>query len=325
MSSPQGGQTYTSSPVNVTWTASAHGGASIDLTWIEYSPDAGQTWFEIASGTGITSPYPWDISSLTDGSRYQVRVTVSDNGVYPSMKGSDQTTDFKITLGNDYIGPKVLPQSIDVHTNPMIVTPTDTLLPFNAIISDSLTGMSTLAGGQWFILGFGTFPLFPDDGVWDEIQEGVNSAVRFAYIPGNTRICTLSVRGRDASVSDQNWGDWYSRTFTLIDGVPIGIGVHDGQITVPFMYAFSDALPNPFNGQTAFMYAAPCHTAASIKVYNCVGQLIKTLVDGEIEPGLYTASWHGKDDRERTVASGIYFVQFATPEYLETKKVILVR
>lgn len=325
ISSPVGGMTYNSSPVSIAWSASAYGGASIDWTWIEYSPDAGQTWYEILAGPGITSPYAWDVSSLTDGARYQVRIIVSDQGVYPSMKGADQTTDFTISVGNDYLGPKVLPQSIDVQDNPMIVTSTDTLLPFDVIISDSLTGMSTLAGGQWFILGFGTFPLFPDDGAWDEIQEGAHSSIRFTYIPGNTRICTLSVRGRDAAIADQNWGNWYSRTFTLIDGVPVGIGVKDGQTVVPLMYAFSAPLPNPFRITTSFMYAVPCHTQVTIKVYNCAGQLVKTLVDTEVKPGLYTTTWHGTDNRERTVASGIYFVQYVTPEFLETKKVILVR
>jgi hypothetical protein len=325
LSSPVGGMTYSSSPVSIEWTSTAHGGASIDWTWIEYSPDGGQTWQEITSGTSITSPYSWDVSSLTDGSHYHVRVTVSDQGVYPSMKGSDETTDFTISMGNDFIGPKVLPQSIDVQTNPMIVTPTDTLLPFNAVISDSLTGMSALAGGQWYIVGFGTFPLFPDDGTWDEIQEEVNSAIRFSYIPGNTRICTLSIRGRDASSSDQNWGDWYSRTFTLIDGVPVGIGTDEHDNTIPLMFAFSDPLPNPFSHRTMFIYALPSHTEVSIKVYNCAGQLVRTLKHGIAKPGVYSIYWSGRDDQNRTAASGIYFVQCTAPEFLETKKVILVR
>ena len=327
LSSPQGGQTYSTSPLSVEWAASAYGGASLDTTWLEYSPDNGQTWVEIASGTSVTSPYSWDISGLTNGSNYLVRVTVCDQDIYPSMKGSDKTTCFTISIpGNDYIGPKVLPQSIVVQTNPKIVTPTDTLLPLTAIISDSLTGLSDISLAQWRISGFGTYPMYPQDGAWDEIQETVNSSIRFNYIPGNTTVCTLWVRGRDnAPTDDPNWGEWIFRTFTLIDGAPVGISIEEGMNTVPLIYALSSPIPNPFSKTTEIIYCLPKNKKVTLKIYNCLGQVVKTMVNKEQDPGIYRVTWYGKDQLNRNLASGIYFIRYSTDEYTSTKKLIIVK
>lgn len=327
LSSPQGGQTYTSTPVSIDWSSSAYGGALIDTTWLDYSPDNGQTWVEIASGTSVTSPYPWDISGLTNGSNYLLRVTVCDKNIYPSMKGADQTTSFTVNItGNDYIGPKVLPQSIVVQTNPKIVTMTDTLLPIFAVISDSLTGLSDISLAQWRISGFGTYPMYPQDGAWDEIQEAVNSAIRFSYIPGNTAVCTLWVRGRDnAPTDDPNWGEWIYRTFTLIDGVPVGIGVQEGFDIVPLSYALSSPIPNPFIRMTKITYALPYHKQVSLKIYNCLGQTVRTMVNENQKPGIYTMTWDGHDQHDRKLASGIYFIKYSTDEFEQIKKIVHIR
>ncbi|MGB3340708.1 MAG: S8 family serine peptidase [bacterium] len=327
LSSPQGGQTYVSSPLSIEWTSSAYGSAIIDTTWLEYSPDQGQTWVEIASGQNVTSPYSWDIGSLTNGPNYIVRITVCDGNIYPSMKGSNQTTNFTINIpGNDYIGPKVLPQSIVVQTNPKIVTPTDTLLPITAIISDSLTGLSDISLAQWRISGFGTYPMYPDDGAWDEIQEMANSAIRFSYIPGNTDVCTLWVRGRDnAPTEDPNWGEWVYRTFTLIDGVPVGIGIDEGFDIIPLAYAFSSPAPNPFVKNTKITYALPHPRKVSLKIYNCLGQVVRVLIDGKKEPGIYSLSWDGRDELNRRLGSGIYFIKYSTDEFTKIKKIVMIK
>jgi len=63
----------------------------------------------------------------------------------------------------------------------------------------------------------------------------------------------------------------------------------------------------------------------SIKVYNIVGQLVRTLVDEEKLPGNYQLVWDGKDQSGEEVASGIYFYRLKSDEYVKTKKMILLR
>jgi len=327
VSSPVAGNTYSSSPINISWTSSAYGGASIDSTWIEYSPDDGQTWFEITSGTGVTSPYSWDISSLTNGSRYRVKVTVSDQGVYPSMKGSDETGSFTINIsGNDFVGPRVLPQSIVVQTNPMIVTPTNYLLPFSAVVDDSLSGLSNITAAEWSLGSNPASPgtgdaMLPADGSFNEIQEGVLDTIYCAYNPGVTDICSLWVRGLDAA---SNWGNATMRTFTLIDG-QIVIGVSEDGREIPLHYSLSMPIPNPFAKTVSFTYGIPKTSNVSLKIYNVLGQVVKTVTNGIVEPGIYTVHWNGTDDLNRQVSAGIYFYKFYSDEFADTKKMVFVR
>jgi hypothetical protein len=327
LSSPQGGQTYTSSPISIAWTATAHGGATIDSTWIDYSPDGGQTWISIHAGTGVTSPYSWNISSLTNGPRYQVRVSVSDQGVYPSMKGADQTTNFTVSIaGNDYIGPKVIPQSINVGSNPMIVTPTNLLLPIDAIVDDSLSGLSNIAAAEWSL---GSNPATPgsgyameaSDGSFNEIQEGVLDTLQCVYNAGNTEIDTLWVRGYDAA---NNWGNAIMRTFTVIDGQII-VGITEDGRKIPLRFSLSKPVPNPFAKQVAITYGIPHPTRVSLKIYNALGQTVKTLVDEHSKPGIFTSYWDGCDDLGRKMSAGIYFYQISTSEYENTRKMVFVR
>ncbi len=327
LTSPVGGNTYNSSPINIAWTATAYGGALIDSTWIEYSPDAGQTWFLITSGTGMTSPYPWNVSTLTNGARYQVRVTVSDRNVYPSMKGSAATTNFTISItGNDFIGPKVLPMSIAVQTNPKIVTPASLLLPFSAVVNDSLTGLSNINAAEWSLGSTPVAPgsgdaMLPQDGSWNAIQEGVVDTFVCTYSLGNTDICTLWVRGRDAR---NNWGPAVMRTFTVVDGF-IVIGISEDGRLIPLHFALCNPMPNPFSRTVAIRFGVPRTCQASLKIYNTAGQLVKTMVDGVVEPGMHDMIWNGTDNQNRHVSAGIYFYELVADDFSSTRKMVFVR
>lgn len=62
-----------------------------------------------------------------------------------------------------------------------------------------------------------------------------------------------------------------------------------------------------------------------MKVYNILGQLVRTLVDEEKTPGKYEINWDGNDDSGKEVGSGIYFYQLRTRDYTDTKKMVLLR
>ena len=62
-----------------------------------------------------------------------------------------------------------------------------------------------------------------------------------------------------------------------------------------------------------------------MKVYDVSGRLVTRLVDKQVEAGIHTMQWTGKDDINRRCASGVYFVQFIADEYKASKKMILVK
>jgi hypothetical protein len=111
------------------------------------------------------------------------------------------------------------------------------------------------------------------------------------------------------------------------------LGVEDNpSAAVPLRFTLSQNYPNPFNPSTTlpftvngsrFMVHSPVRT--SLKIYNILGQLVRTLVDEEKTPGNYKVIWDGKDNSGKEVASGIYFYQLKTEEYTATKKMVLLR
>lgn len=101
---------------------------------------------------------------------------------------------------------------------------------------------------------------------------------------------------------------------------------------VPSHFELCQNYPNPFNpfttipfqvGGSQFIVHSPIHS--TLKIYNILGQLVRTLVDEETAPGKYEAIWDGKDDSGKKVSSGIYFYQLKTPDYTATKKMVLLR
>lgn len=101
---------------------------------------------------------------------------------------------------------------------------------------------------------------------------------------------------------------------------------------VPNNFSLKQNYPNPFNPSTTLPFSlkvqgstfkCPIHT--TLKIYNILGQLVKTLVDEGKLPGRYEVVWDGKDDRGKEVTSGVYFYRLETAGYKETKKMILLR
>jgi hypothetical protein len=109
----------------------------------------------------------------------------------------------------------------------------------------------------------------------------------------------------------------------------------------PVTFALFQNYPNPFNPVTSVQYvvggrqtkaadrglpaADDSFTHVTLKIYNILGQKVRTLMDGPRGAGSHRVIWDGKDDGGRDVASGIYFYQLTAGDYKETKKMTLIR
>jgi len=60
-------------------------------------------------------------------------------------------------------------------------------------------------------------------------------------------------------------------------------------------------------------------------VYNILGQKVKTLVDETKPAGAYTAYWDGADDERHSVASGMYFYRITAGDYVDARKMLLLK
>ncbi len=87
----------------------------------------------------------------------------------------------------------------------------------------------------------------------------------------------------------------------------------------------SDNFPNPFNPTTAIRFNLTEAGPVCIKLYDARGRLVRTLVDEQRAAGAQQATWNGKDDQGRQLASGAYFYRLETVAGTATKKMILIK
>jgi flagellar hook assembly protein FlgD len=82
---------------------------------------------------------------------------------------------------------------------------------------------------------------------------------------------------------------------------------------------------HPFNPVTTIRYGLPKDSKVKINIYNLKGQLVKTLVNQSKSAGYYTVNWNIKDNAREEIAAGIYLYQIVTPEFTNTKKLVVMK
>ncbi len=83
--------------------------------------------------------------------------------------------------------------------------------------------------------------------------------------------------------------------------------------------------PNPFNPTTTISFSTKESGNVSINIYNMKGQLVKTLVNENLEAAYHNVVWNGKDNSNKVVSSGLYFYKMRSNNYTATKKMILMK
>jgi hypothetical protein len=107
---------------------------------------------------------------------------------------------------------------------------------------------------------------------------------------------------------------------------PIGIINNNGGI--PRDYMLGQNYPNPFNPVTNFKFQIPNYAFVKLIIYDMLGRELAALVDGNLNPGFYTAEWDASN-----MPSGVYFFRLTVFEALggfdasftQTRKMVLIK
>jgi hypothetical protein len=103
------------------------------------------------------------------------------------------------------------------------------------------------------------------------------------------------------------------------------VGVGGGGETVPEAYALHQNFPNPFNPNTAIRYELPNEGRVVLRVYNILGQEVRTLVNAKQAAGVQTVRWDGRNNLGQAVSSGIYLYRLEAGSYVKTLKMTLLK
>jgi len=111
-----------------------------------------------------------------------------------------------------------------------------------------------------------------------------------------------------------------------VDSVPASVKeIQGSEESRPLEFSLSQNYPNPFNPATSFRFSLSKSSHVKIEIFNIVGQRLKTLVDQEMNAGVYVVDWDGKDVKSDFVASGIYFYRMQAGDFSDMKKMVLLK
>lgn len=96
--------------------------------------------------------------------------------------------------------------------------------------------------------------------------------------------------------------------------------ISDDQLGIPTEFGLSQNYPNPFNPSTTIKYSVPEPAKVRIEIFNTLGQSIATLVNEELSAGYYTTEYNAS-----RLASGVYIYRMISNDYVETKKLMLLK
>ncbi len=106
------------------------------------------------------------------------------------------------------------------------------------------------------------------------------------------------------------------------------IGIVNGA-ELPKKFALKENYPNPFNPETIIGFDVPEGKKELVKVnlsvYNILGQKVVTLLDEVLEPNAYTVKWKGINKYGLAVPSGVYIYLLKSEQFINSRKMILVR
>ncbi len=147
-------------------------------------------------------------------------------------------------------------------------------------------------------------------------KQRVNLKERFA--PGDTILIRFRLFSDEHNAG---WG-W------VIDNLRIQENVTSVEATPPLPTEFSlgQNYPNPFNAFTRIQYGLPGPSRVSLVVFNVLGQKVRTLLERRSqEAGFHSVDWDGRDDSGREVGSGLYVYRLQAGDFVQAKKMTLLR
>jgi hypothetical protein len=151
----------------------------------------------------------------------------------------------------------------------------------------------------------------------DQNAIGGDWAILFrSYIPANT---TVSVKVEDtgnSTVGPVIRAD--AVKFQLMAGTTDIENFNEDLL--PAAYSLGQNYPNPFNPSTIINYQVKDDCFVSLKIYDLLGRKVATLVNENKKAGYYNINYNAEN-----ISSGVYFYRLETNNFIDTKKMILLR
>jgi hypothetical protein len=145
-------------------------------------------------------------------------------------------------------------------------------------------------------------------------QVRLSSPIRIAFSTWCTGTRDIRFELLFSSNATQYWRD--TITIRVVD--PTGFAQE--QKGLPNTYELGQNYPNPFNPNTTIQYALPTRTHITLTVYNTLGQVVRELVNGDIDAGYHSVGFDASG-----VTSGAYFYRLRAGDFVQARSLLLLK
>jgi photosystem II stability/assembly factor-like uncharacterized protein len=317
---------------------STNGGAN----WFNLNNHEGGMYddiFFVNSNTGFVLKRFWNpLSKTTDGgNNWTVDLSIQQNGNYKKIYFINENTGFISGLGMlmttncGITWDTVLNSAYNnlneiyfINSNTGFVTRNSNNIPDSSIFK------TTNAGINWFGIISNFYNLRSIQFINENTGFAVAGSAVLKTTNGGYQWFAESINSpfncNDLFFTSGNEGYVVGNYGMILKTTNGGVGFNTISEVFPQYFSLSQNYPNPFNSATKIRFSikySDSHVRNSIvtlKVYDLLGREITTLVNQELNPGIYETTFDGS-----YLTSGIYFYNIKVGNYSETKKLVLIK
>ena len=104
------------------------------------------------------------------------------------------------------------------------------------------------------------------------------------------------------------------------------VSIIEGELgTTPTRFSLNNNFPNPFNPVTTLRYTLPEQAPVTLTIYDLMGREVTRLINTTQEAGFKSVQWNAVDSFGNPVSAGVYLYQIQAGEYIQTKKMVLLK
>jgi hypothetical protein len=141
-------------------------------------------------------------------------------------------------------------------------------------------------------------------------DEEIEVLVAYVVGQGSDRLNSITVARNVSDIAQTIYNSNFDFTVSVEEETP----------NLPTELSLAQNYPNPFNPSTTIKLSLPSSGYATLKIYNALGEEVEVLVDKEFTAGNYEVELNASG-----LPSGVYFYQLQTNNFIETKKMILMK
>lgn len=259
--------------------------------------------------------------------KYQFYPDTNDDSVYlfinPTISTTEPTPDLMHGLSNNpdpaNIGGVYIRQGTAALASNLTLDGIRIGSAWADVVPVELTSFTSLAEGNNVILSWSTATELNNSGFEIQRVVGGNEFVTIGFVPGHgTTSESRNYRFVDANLSAGNYTYRlkqvdFNGTFSYSSEVNV-------DVTTPLQFELAQNYPNPFNPSTTINFTLPQNSNVTLKIYNALGEEVKSLVNRFMESGVHTVNFNAND-----LNSGIYFYRLEAGQYSEVRKMTLIK